>query len=107
VLLELVLSCLALQRLVAMRLRHSHPHLLSVHFKARHLLDSFQSRLPAIEHDKSLALPLQAALRNYIDNSSIVREDGVQRLLHDIDLDALLEIADLEFSISTVPRSAM
>lgn len=86
---------LPLDRLVAVRLRARNLERLAVHLKAVHLLHSVQAGLLAIEHDEGLALALQAALSDDIEDGAIVFEHDGERLLQRLDLDALLEVVDL------------
>jgi hypothetical protein len=104
----------SLHRLVAVCFRPVHLQGLSVQLKPAHLLDRVERRLLAVKHDERLALALQAALRNNIQNRAVVLEDLCERLLHRVDLDTLLEIVDLLQSASRhrvqcecVPRSAI
>jgi hypothetical protein len=99
VLLEQVCS-LPLDSLVAMCLRPVHLQRLAVQLESAHLLDSIQRRLFAIKDDERLALALQAALRNNIQNRAVVLKDLRECLLHRVDLDALLEVVDLLQSAS-------
>jgi hypothetical protein len=86
---------LSLDRLIAVRLRPRHLHGLAVHLEAIHLLNRIQTGFFAIEHDKGLALALQAALRYNIENRTVVFEDDSEGFLEGIDLDALFEVVDL------------
>jgi hypothetical protein len=97
---------LSLDRLVAVCLRPMHLHDLAVHLEPVHLLYRLQRGLFAVEDNERLALALQAALRDNIENRTVVLEDSSQGLLHGIDLNALLEVVDLVLS-AIAPPSAM
>lgn len=97
---------LSLDRLVAVCLRPVHLQDLAVHLESVHLLYRLQRCLLAIENNKCLALSLQTALRDNIENRTVVLEDSCQGLLHGIDLNALLEVVDLVLS-AIAPPSAM
>jgi hypothetical protein len=86
---------LALDRLIAVRLRFGHLHSLAVHLETIHLLNRIQTGLLAIEYDKGLALALQAALRYNVEDRAVVLEDDSEGFLEGIDLDALFEVVDL------------
>lgn len=94
-LLELLLSRLPLHRLIAVRLRQLNLHGLAIHLEPIHLLHGLQRRLLTVEHNESLALALQAGFSDDVDDGPIVRENGRERLLERIDLDAFLEVVDL------------
>jgi hypothetical protein len=87
--------CLRLDRLVAVALCHRDLHLLAIHRKAAHFLDCIDTALSAIEHDKCLALALQAALGDDVENRAIGLEDGGKGFFESVDSDALFKIADL------------
>jgi hypothetical protein len=81
------LGRLLLDRLVAVSLCARDLHVLAEQFEAIHLL--------AVEDDESLALALQAALRDDVDNGAVVLENDGESLLEVVDVDALLEVVDL------------
>ena len=70
-------QALALDRFVAVRLGLLDLHDLAVHFESVHLLHSLERCLLAVKHNKRLALALQAALRNDIEDRSVVFEDSL------------------------------
>lgn len=82
-----------------MRLRQLDLHSLAIHFEAIHLFHRLQRRLLAVEHNKGLTFALQAALSDDVEYGSIVREDGRERLLEGINLDAFLEVVDLPWLV--------
>jgi hypothetical protein len=88
-------GCFALDRLIAVCFRPSHPHFLAVHWEAVHSLGCLHRRLLTIEDDKSLSLALQTALSNDIENGAVALEDNIECLLHGVNLDAFLEVVDL------------
>lgn len=94
------LCCFSLNRLVAVRFRLGHLEGFAVQLETAHFLDRFECGLLAVKHDKSLALALEAALRDNVEYRSVVLEDFGESLLHGVDLDALFEIADLVLSAS-------
>lgn len=96
----------SLDCLVAVCLRPVHLHDLAVHLEPVHLLYRLQRGLFAVEDNERLALALQTALRDNIENRTVVLEDSSQGLLHGIDLNALLEVVDLVLS-AIAPPSAM
>jgi hypothetical protein len=81
------LGRLLLDRLVAVSLCARDLHVLAEQFEAIHLLGGL--------HDESLALALQAALRDDVDNGAVVLENDGESLLEVVDVDALLEVVDL------------
>jgi hypothetical protein len=85
---------LALDRHVAVLLCLLHLHDLAVHRETIHQ-HSLLCRLLVVEDHKGLALALEAALGDDIDDRTEVVKDGVECALEFIDLDALLEVADL------------
>ena len=87
---------LPLDGLVAVRLRKRHPDVLSPQLEAIHLLSGRRRGVLAVEDDEGLALALQAALSNDLDDLAIVLEDGVENLLEVVDLLALVEVVDLQ-----------
>jgi len=97
---------LSLDCLVAVCLRPVHLHDLAIHLEAVHLLYRLQRSFLAVKDNKCLALPLQTALCDNIQDRTVVLEDPCQGLLHGIDLDALLEVVDLVLS-AIAPPSAM
>jgi len=107
VLLELLLGCLALQSLVAVRLCQGDFHLLAVQLESAHLLDRLQRRFLAVKHNEGLSLPLHAPLRNDVENRSIMVEDGVESFIQGLRLDTLSEIVYLRLLANAALRSAM
>jgi hypothetical protein len=89
------LGRLLLDRLVAVSLRTRDLHVLAEQLEAIHLLGGIHAGLLAVEDDERLALALQAALRDDVDNGAVVLEDDGKRLLEVVDVDALLEVVDL------------
>lgn len=71
-------------------------HRLLEQLEALHLLDGGQRRLGLIEDDEGLALGLEVRLGHNVDHVAILGEDGVQRLLERLRLDALLEVAHVD-----------
>jgi hypothetical protein len=94
-----------LDRLVAVCLCPVHSHDLAIHLKSVHLLHSLQCCLLAVKHNKCLALSLQTALRDDIQDRSVVLEHPGQGLLHRIDLDTLLKVVDLLQSALQPPQT--
>ena len=86
---------LPLDRLIAVRLRLLHAHHLAEELEAVHLLDGIQAGLLAVEDDESLALALETALCDDLNDLPVVLEDDGERLLQVVDLLALVEVVDL------------
>lgn len=81
---------------VAARPRQRNLHRLVEQREALHLLDGRQGRLGLVEDHKGLALGLEVRLGHNVDHAAIFREDGAQRLLERLWLDALLEVAHVD-----------
>jgi hypothetical protein len=96
---------LALDRHVAVLLCLLHLHDLAIHRKAIHQ-HSLLRRLLVVEDHKGLALALDAALSDNIEDGAEVVKDGMECALEFIDLDALLEVADLELLACNALHSA-
>ena len=60
------------------------------------VLDGTECRLGVLEDDERLALRLQVGLGDNINNLSIFGEDGMQRFLERLGLNALLEVANID-----------
>ena len=86
---------LALHRLVAVRARARHLDGLAVQLEAVHLLHGVERALLAVKHHKRLPLALERRLGNNVQHGAVVAKHARQRLLHRVDLDALLEVVDL------------
>jgi hypothetical protein len=59
------------------------------------VLDGSLGSLGRIENDEGLALGLEVRLGDDIDHVAILGEDGAQRLLEGLGLDALFQITDV------------
>jgi hypothetical protein len=71
-------------------------HGLFEELKAIDLLDGRCRGLGTLEDDKGLALGLHVGLSDDVDNIAELGEDGAQRFLERLGLDALLEVAHVD-----------
>lgn len=86
---------LPLDRLIAVRLSLLHAHHLAEELEAVHLLDGIQAGLLAVEDNECLALALETALGDDLDDLSVMLEDDGEGLLQVVDLLALVEVVHL------------
>jgi hypothetical protein len=87
---------LALHRLIRMRLRSCNLDGLAVELKPTHVLDGVERALLGVEHDEGLALALERALGDDVEDRAVVLEDAREGFFHGVDFHALFEVGDLE-----------
>jgi hypothetical protein len=78
-----------------MRLRARNLDRLAVQFEPAHVLDGVERALFGVEDDEGLALALERALGDDVEDRAVVLEDAREGFLHSIDLHALFEVGDL------------
>jgi|TARA_R110002003_G_scaffold96_12_gene7498 hypothetical protein len=82
-----------------------HLYRFAIELEPAHLLNGLQRSLFTVKDDESLALALQAALSNDVEDGAVVLKDFGKSLLHRIDLDALLKIVHLYLSACATGRN--
>lgn len=93
---ELLLVARALDSDVAASTRQGEVHGLVEELEALDLLDRFQSRLLVVEDDKRLALGLEIALGDDIDDIAVLGKDDLEGFLERLGLDALFKVAHVD-----------
>ena len=71
-------------------------HGLAENLEALDLLNRVGGRLCVLKDDKSLSFSLQVRLGDDLENISILGEDGGEGRFQGVNLDALLEVADVD-----------
>ena len=93
--LELFRRSLLRHSRIASRLCVIQKHGLVEYFKPLHFLDRTLCRLGIIEHYESLAFGFEICFRDQVNDIAVFREDLGKGLLHFVNLDALLQIFDI------------
>lgn len=94
--LKLLIATHALHTSIAPRLRKRQLHRLIKQLEALHFINRLLRALCAVKDDECLALGFQVRLGYDVDDLAVLGEKLAERLLELLDLDALLEVADVE-----------
>lgn len=99
--LQLLGACFPHDSRVAFRLRVIQNHRFVEQFETIDLVNRTCGRFDIVEDNECLTFRLQVGLGDDFEDVSIFREDLLQRFFELIDLDALLEISDLNDAAET------
>ena len=94
-LLKLLLVTSSLDSRITSRLCERQLHWLVKKLESLNFVDGFLSGIDGVENNECLSLSFQVFLGYDIDNLAVLRENLTECLLQLLDLDALLEVADI------------